>query len=223
MTCLLEESSFEVSEQETISLPPAISELGEPVKIALPPSASLNNPPESMPQPPSHPLMANLHASQQSTAEPDELAICLPPSTNLKRPPESMPPSLRPFETQPPNLPLMAHLDAPKRSTVARKDWPDKVTSHPDVIGGYMTLSTDGTKVTCHVCGNKELFSRHRYSLAPVFSVSGHVSCDSHWKNLASRKWSDKRDAKMRADGKKVLDRKFLPQSSLLSAFKRQA
>ena len=75
MTSLLEESSFEVSEQETLSLPPAISELREPVKIALPPSASLNNPPESMPQPPSHPLMANLNASQQSTPEPDELAI----------------------------------------------------------------------------------------------------------------------------------------------------
>jgi hypothetical protein len=163
--------------------------------------------------------MANLNAPQQSTPEPDELAICLPPSTSLKSPPESMPPSLLPFETQPPNLPLMA---APKRSTVARKDWPDKVTSHPDVIGGYMTLSIDGTKVTCHVCGNKELFSRHRYSLAPVFSLSGHVSCDSHQKNLGSRKWSDKRDAKMRADGKKVLDRKYLPQSSLLSAFKRQ-
>ena len=57
MTCLLEESSFEVPEQEPMSLPPAIFEVGEPVKIALPPSASLNNPPESMPQPPSHPLI----------------------------------------------------------------------------------------------------------------------------------------------------------------------
>ena len=205
-----------------MSLPPAISEAGEPVKIALPPSASLNNPPESMPQPPSHPLMANINASQQSTPEPDELAICLPPSTTLKSPPESMPQSLLPFETQLPNLPLMAHHDAPKQSTVARKDWPDKVISHPDGIGGYMTFSTEGTKVTCHVCGNKELFSCRRYSLAPVFSLSRHVSCDSHQKNLGSRKWSDKRDAKMRADGKKVLDWKYLTQSSLLSAFKRQ-
>ena len=87
MTCLLEESLFEVSEGETMSLSPAISEVGEPVKIALPPSASLNNPLESMPQPPSHPLMANLNASQQITPETDELAICLPPSRSLKSPP----------------------------------------------------------------------------------------------------------------------------------------
>ncbi len=86
-----------------------------------------------------------------------------------------------------------------------------------------MSLSTDGTKVICHICGNKELLCCHRYSLAPVFSESGHVSCDSHRKNLGSKKWSDRRDTKMGAESKIFPSQKYQPQSSLFSAFKRQA
>ena len=109
------------------------------------------------------------------------------------------------------------------RNTNARKDWPEEVKLHPEVTGGYMTLVPDGTRVICHVCNNKQLACRHPYSLAPVFSESGHVSCTSHKKNLGSRQWCERRDAKRKAVGKEVPSRKYKPQSSLLAAFKLQS
>lgn len=87
------------------------------------------------------------------------------------------------------------------QSTKCRVDWPDEVRCHPQVIRGYLKLSDGGNKVIFYICSNssKELPTGHLYSMAPVFSSSGHVCCSTHLENLSMRKWNEKRDAKLKA------------------------